>query len=296
MTDTAGPFDGAPWSEAQWARHAATWAPSGVYGSTPAASSSTGDLPLSVSGLSVGLGAGRAWVRGFGFERTGAAVMQAVTANSHASFSRRDRIVLRRNLATHTITAVLLTGTPASSPAAPAISEVEAGSWDLKCFSFLVPPNSGTAITGIVDEREWTDPGGLGRQGKDWTTVSTSTDPNYDYGFTGSRVALTQMTAAPIDIPTGYRLEAKFKAPHVKVNASSTGSLFLMADSTQLDEGVYGTDVGTVFGAPCRLEGTVTGPATGVVLKVEGIGTGAGGFVKGAGIKAPQLQYRLRPS
>lgn len=163
MTDTAGPFDGSPWAEAQWARHAASWAQSGVYG-TPAASTTTGDLPLSVSGRTVGLGAGRAWVRGFGFERTGAAVLQDPGANTHASFSRRDRIVLRRNLATHTLTPVFLIGTPSGSPAAPALTRSETGSWDLPMFSFLVPPNSGTAITGIVDERGWIlpDTGDLG--------------------------------------------------------------------------------------------------------------------------------------
>jgi hypothetical protein len=154
VTDTAGPFDGTPWAEAQWARHAAAWAPSGVYG-PPGSSTSTGDLPLSVSALNVGLGAGRAWVRGFGFERSGAAVMQAVAANTHASFSRRDRIVLRRNLATHTVAPVLIQGTPASTPVAPALTQSETGSWDLPMFSFLVPPSSGTSITGIVDERGW---------------------------------------------------------------------------------------------------------------------------------------------
>lgn len=157
MTDTAGPFDGAPWAEAQWARFAALWAPSAVYG-PPGTSTSTGELPLSISGLSVGLGAGRAWVRGFGFERSGGAVMQTVAANTHASFSRRDRIVMRRNLATHTVAPVLIQGTAASSPAAPALTQVDAGSWDLPMFSFLVPPNSGTAISGVLDERLYVDP------------------------------------------------------------------------------------------------------------------------------------------
>jgi hypothetical protein len=162
MADTIGPFDGSQWAEAQWARHAALWSPSGVYGLTPPSSTSTGDLPLTVSGLSVGVGAGRAWAYGFGFERSGAAVMQAVTANTNASFSRIDRLVLRRDLASHTITVQVLTGTPAASPVAPSLARVETGSWETPLFSFSVPPNSGTTLTALTDERMWVgDPSGV---------------------------------------------------------------------------------------------------------------------------------------
>lgn len=159
MTDVAGPFDGSPWAEAQWYRHAPMWAPSGVYG--PAgASTSTGGLPFATSGLQVSIGAGRANVRGAGFERTGTPPLQAVTTNGNATLSRRDRVVLRRNLATHTVTVVVIQGTPASTPVAPAVTQVETGSWDLPLFSFLVPPNNGTSITGVIDERVWLDDNG----------------------------------------------------------------------------------------------------------------------------------------
>ena len=47
---------------------------------------------------------------------------------------------------------------------APALTQVEAGQWDIPLFSFLVPPNSGTTLTGFIDERTWVDPGvGFGK-------------------------------------------------------------------------------------------------------------------------------------
>lgn len=157
MVDISGPFATSPWSEDGWFDNMGPALPSGVHG-TPAASSTTGDLALSLSGLNWAVGAGRAMVRGAGFSRD-AAAGAAATANTHSTWSRRDRIVLRRDRAAGTVAPVRIQGTPASSPSAPDISEDEDGQWDLKLFSFLVPPASGTATSGVVDERVWIESG-----------------------------------------------------------------------------------------------------------------------------------------
>lgn len=159
MTDTIGPFDTVPWSQAQWFRFAQEWAPSGVLGSI-ASSTSTGGLPFSSGALSVSIGDGRASVRGSGFERSGGGASLPVPANTNASLSRRDRVVLRRDISAKTIAPTLLQGIPASTPTAPGIQQVETGQWDLPLFSFLVPPNSGTALSSVIDERGWLDPAG----------------------------------------------------------------------------------------------------------------------------------------
>lgn len=154
-TETVGPFDGTPWAQDQWFRYAAAWAPSGVL-DVPASSASAGSLGLTFSGLTPTLAAGRAWARGGGYELAGGSkTLPAVAANTNASLQRRDRIVLRRDLAAKTIALVQLQGTPAASPAAPALQQNETGQWDSPLFSFLVPPNSGTSISGIIDERQW---------------------------------------------------------------------------------------------------------------------------------------------
>jgi hypothetical protein len=158
VSEIYGPFDGATWAQAQWYRYAPTWGPSGVIDS-PTASASAGGLGLSFSGLTPTLAIGRAWVRGAGYEISGTAkTMTAVPANANATLSRRDRIVLRRDLAAGTVTLVLIQGTPLASPTPPALTQVETGQWDMPLFSFLVPPASGSTITGIVDERLFIDP------------------------------------------------------------------------------------------------------------------------------------------
>lgn len=157
MTDASAPFDGNSWSEAGWYRHMPAAMPSGVIGTVPA-SAATGPLAYSSSGLNVTVGVGNANVGGAGFSRTGTPAATAVTANTNLTLARRDRIVLRRDLATHNVTVVLIQGTPAGTPVAPDITRDET-TFDLKLFSFLVPANSGTTITGVVDERVWVEDG-----------------------------------------------------------------------------------------------------------------------------------------
>lgn len=155
--DVFGPFDGVPWAQARWYRDAYARAASGVHG-LPAASVGAGDLPLTINGLTVSVGLGRAHVRGAGYERAGTPKDFAIPANTNSTLARIDRLVLRRDLAAKSATLVHLQGTPATTPSAPALSRVENGAWDQRLFAFTVPPASGTVLTGVTDERDWIDP------------------------------------------------------------------------------------------------------------------------------------------
>jgi len=157
MPDVYGPFDGVTWTQAQWYRDAFARELSGVYGSTFTASTA-GDLGLTVSGLTVTMALGRAHVRGAGYERTGTAWSTTLATNTNAN-PRIDRLVLRRDLAAKTVLPVILQGTPAVSPAVPALTQAEDGVWDLPLHRWQTPGGSGTTLTNIVDERV---PGDLG--------------------------------------------------------------------------------------------------------------------------------------
>lgn len=156
MPDTSGPWDGNPWAEADWFRTMAATQPSGVHGTYQSAPTS-GPLAFAATGLTITPAAGNASVGGASYVRTAALTSVTTTANTHASFSRRDRLVARRSLATHSITLAVIVGTPAATPLAPNITR-DTTSWDLTLFSFLVPPASGTTLSGVVDERVWMDP------------------------------------------------------------------------------------------------------------------------------------------
>lgn len=155
MADVYGPFDSSTWAEADWYRSMTQALHSGVHGGTPATSTTTGYFAWQAVGLTITLAAGRANVGGAGYVRSATLTSVTTTANTHATFNRRDRIVARRSLATHNVTLVVITGTPSSSPEpAPAITRDDTY-YDLPVFSFLVPPNSGTAIATVYDERIW---------------------------------------------------------------------------------------------------------------------------------------------
>jgi hypothetical protein len=157
VPDTSGPWDGAPWAEADWYRNMVGLMPSGIIGAAVASGIGSGSFAWSASGLTLTPAAGQAVIGGAGVNRTVALTSVTGTTNSHASFSRRDRLVLRRSLSTHAVGLAVIAGTPAATPVAPALTR-DATTFDLPLFSFLVPPNNGTTTSGVVDERLWIDP------------------------------------------------------------------------------------------------------------------------------------------
>lgn len=171
MAETFGPFDGAPWAEADWYRTMTDTMPSGVY-DVPQSAATNGALGWLASGLSITPAAGKATVGGAGYSRTPTLTSVTATANTHSSFSRRDRLVLRRSLATHNVTLAIIPGSAASPPVAPTITRDDT-TYDLPLFSFLVPPASGTTITGIIDERVWLQGGSASVQSISQTTTGT---------------------------------------------------------------------------------------------------------------------------
>jgi hypothetical protein len=166
MPDVYGPFAGATWQQGGWFRDAWARSNGGVFGGefgTPG----VGDLALTVAGLTVTMGLGRAHVRGAGYERTGTAWSYATPPNT-ATNPRIDRLVLRRDLAAGTVLPTVLQGTPAASPAVPALTQAEDGVWDLPLHYYTVPANSGAPITGVVDERA------PARAPRYWGTINTN--------------------------------------------------------------------------------------------------------------------------
>lgn len=246
-TETFGPFDTAPFTDqTNWYRSAPAWAPSGVI-DTPAASPSTGSLGITFSALTPTLSAGRAWVRGALYELAGGAkTLSAISTNTNASLDRRDRIVLRRDLSAKTVSLVALTGTPASSPAAPALAQDETGQWDLPLFSFLVPRGSGTTITGIIDERVFIDERGayedLGdAQGSDVNAGSSNTTTvslavNVPVGLTTGRKVKVTGTVF-ISTPAGVGAVVLLGSKSRTINQAFDGDVTVVLRDTDLTPG-----------------------------------------------------------
>jgi hypothetical protein len=190
MADTSGPFDGIPWAENEWYRHMPSAMPSGVIGG-PQTAATLGPLAWATSGLTVNLAVGNANVGGAGYSRGAPTTSVSVAANTNSTLFRRDRIVLRRSTATNNVVPTVIQGTPAATPVAPSITR-DATTFDLPLFSFLVPTNSGTALSGVVDERVW-------------LSESASPVTNFAMGYvplaTTSQVGTTTALIAAVTVP-----------------------------------------------------------------------------------------------
>ncbi len=103
------------------------------------------------AGMTVSIAAGSAWINGYRYENTEALNKTLSTANG--SYPRIDRIIIRWSLLNRSITAVVLTGTAAASPIAPALTR-STDVYEL-CLAEILVPQAATSITSgnITDTR-----------------------------------------------------------------------------------------------------------------------------------------------
>ena len=88
------------------------------------------------TGLAVGVAAGSAWINGYRYENTDALNMPLATANG--SNPRIDRIVVRLSQISRSIQLAVVSGTPAATPVAPALTRTS-DVYELGIADVLVP-------------------------------------------------------------------------------------------------------------------------------------------------------------
>lgn len=105
------------YSAADWAAYFAAFIVSGVM---PQPSDQLAVVEGDDTGLSVYVSAGKAFIKGYNYENTAPLALTLETADG--SYPRIDRIVLRWSRSLRELFCVVLTGTPAATPAAPALT------------------------------------------------------------------------------------------------------------------------------------------------------------------------------
>jgi len=171
MAQTSFPFEGIDTTEtqfSQWARHfnsGVNDAPTGAALSVAAG-----------TGLAVDVTAGQAMVRGHYYVSTAVEALSLTTAD--ATNPRLDLVVLRLDPVANSVTLVVKAGTPAGSPAAPALVQTDAGVFEQALATVLVPANSGVPTT-ITDARAF-----MGTRLGSWSTAGRpDTDGKVQFGF-----------------------------------------------------------------------------------------------------------------
>lgn len=150
MTESYFPFDSGPGAfvtESEWAKMASRWLPTGVM------DGELGELAVSTdsSGMDVQVAAGKAWIEGHWYESD--AIKTLAIAAAHATLARWDRVVLRIDWTNDTIETAVVTGTAASSPSDPALTQ-SATIWEIPIARVVVPAAAVDILpANIVDQR-----------------------------------------------------------------------------------------------------------------------------------------------
>jgi hypothetical protein len=97
------------------------------------------------SGMNVSLSDGYAMIEGTAYEND--SVLSLSIDPADAVLNRIDRVIIRRSVANRNATAMVLKGTPGSTPTPPAVSRVASGNWDIAVADVYV----GAAVTEITD-------------------------------------------------------------------------------------------------------------------------------------------------
>lgn len=202
VTLTSYPFDTESVSESQWGQMAQLWRGDGVVG---------GALnELAVSGYSGGMNvhveSGRCWIQGYFGENP----TQQTLAISPADPTnpRVDRVVLRMDLVNNRIVLDVVTGSPAGSPSAPALTRTGTV-WELSLAQVAVAAGATSIAAGnVTDERN-----SQVFEGANTTGVC-------GYAYSASPHARCKSTTRPTKWPVGATLYEE-DTSHVVLNTGT---------------------------------------------------------------------------
>lgn len=188
MAETSWPFDNIDTTEtqfSQWSRNMGE----GVKGSF-----NTTDLKVTTAGtgMTVSVAAGQAAVRGHYYSNSSSLTLSI--ASAHATNPRIDSVVLTLDPTANTITAAVVTGTAASSPVAPTLTQTDAAVYQLLLATVLVPAASSVVSSGnITDARTFLGQGWFSTpvQDKSANYTLAAGDKNSFIRSTGSAITVT---------------------------------------------------------------------------------------------------------
>jgi hypothetical protein len=213
MAQSAWPFENIDTSESQfsqWARNIGE----GVKGSS-------GGTELKVygdsSGMQVKVPAGFAMVRGHYYSNT--ALETLTIAAAHATLARIDSVILELDPSANTILLTVLTGTAASTPAAPTLTQTDTGVYQIRLANVAVAAAATTISAGnVTDTRTF-----LGAVSVTWDSI-TGKPTSYSSAI---------ITTAVSDKSANYSILAGDKNTFIR----STGSAITITVDNVLSQG-----------------------------------------------------------
>lgn len=156
MAEKYGPFNsgtGASFDETQWREWLANLFSPGVIKSAKVSGSAGGDLAVSVVGgnMNINIATGCGFVYGFAYENDSTATKTIATQGG--GLNRIDYVVLKLDFVARTVLITVKSGTPASSPVAPSLTQ-SATTWEVPLCQVFVPNGAAALVSGnLTDSR-----------------------------------------------------------------------------------------------------------------------------------------------
>ncbi|WP_263729950.1 hypothetical protein [Cellulomonas sp. SG140] len=164
MAQIGYPFDGLDTSESDFSYMFRELQDTGVVGDSDLTVTADG------SGLNVKVAAGQAFVRGFAYRSTAVETLAIATGESNP---RIDTVVVRLDPVANTIALLVLRGTAATSPAAPALTQTDTDKYDLPLADVAVAANAVTIPASAVTLRRPRS----GMRLRPWTNATRPASP-----------------------------------------------------------------------------------------------------------------------
>src|SRR5260370_42469128 len=153
MTTYLGPQDSINMPQAQWQELF-----TGLFSNGVLQGQLNQYIVTTTSALSISVNTGKAVIQGF-LARSDAAV-PLTCATADPTNPRIDRVVLHADLSAHTLSVILLTGTPAPSPSPPTLTQT-ATIWEISLYQVRVNATQTVLTSGsLTDERAYSAPNG----------------------------------------------------------------------------------------------------------------------------------------
>ncbi|WP_395759469.1 hypothetical protein OIE82_27085 [Streptomyces althioticus] len=131
-------------SEAQWQTMSKLWASDRIDFRLNSAAYATTEMPFhtAIVGSNLVVQPGSAWVGGFYYKLDAPLTIPAPT-NSGAQ-PRRDVVVVRLNMATHSANIAIKEGQPNANPSDPIPSRIQGGIWEMPLYAIDLAANNGS--------------------------------------------------------------------------------------------------------------------------------------------------------
>ena len=158
MAEKYGPFSsgaGASFDETQWREWIANLFTPGVVKAAKVAGSAGGDMAVSVVGgnMNINIATGCGLVYGFAYENDATATKTIATQGG--GLNRIDYVVLKLDFTAKTVLITVKSGTPASSPVAPSLTQ-SATTWEVPLCQVFVPNGAAALVSGnLTDSRAY---------------------------------------------------------------------------------------------------------------------------------------------